>query len=190
MVGRAPPILNLRIYGHPAPPMLHAPTRIRASRRNLGDGFLEHLAGYFWAAWSLEVRPLRSQGATHAAGWPDTPQPSQPYPFTEQRHGGATNRRVNRPSVVDAFGGDARKHRRSDDHHLWPGQRPPATSTRSARRRLAGTLIAIRPHAAQLDQAALYFERLPDSMPPHLSDRGRSQGGPTKCELTLLIRRR
>jgi hypothetical protein len=86
-------------------------TRLHECERLDGTSAMEHLASYSQShgAWgSALFDPKRPP---HAAGWPDTPQPSQLYPVAARRLGDATNRRANRLRLVDAFGGDSRKRR-------------------------------------------------------------------------------
>jgi hypothetical protein len=136
-------------------------TRLHECERLDGTSAMEHLASYSQShgAWgSALFDPKRPP---HAAGWPDTPQPSQLYPVAARRLGNATNRRANRLRLVDAFGGDSRKRRpRPCDRVNGCPQRQPRNTTRAAPRRLAGALIAIRrPCGAKRPGGALFRAR-------------------------------
>src|SRR6516165_6084021 len=117
----------------------------------------------------MERRPTRQR---HRAGWPPAPQSTPPYPYTEWPYGGATSIGVTRPNSVDSplmvalanteFGkalnaahvqiyGWINVGGNVSTNTVKPGGNWPAA-------------YMYTPNTAQLDQAVVYFERLPDTV--------------------------
>jgi hypothetical protein len=139
----------------------------------LGDGFFERLVNYYRLEWGHDGPPADPKAPpSRRAGWPDAAQTSPPMPFTEWPYGGSTNIGMTRPNAVDsplmiALGNTELGKTMSDAHmqvYGWingggnlstnsvtPGGNFPASYDYS-------------PNAFQLDQAVVYFERLPDTV--------------------------
>jgi putative OmpL-like beta-barrel porin-2 len=139
----------------------------------LGDGFFERMVNYYKLEWGHEGPPADPKAPpARRAGWPDAPATTPPFPFTEWPYGGSTSIGVTRPSSADSplmvalantqFG------KTLNDNNLqiygWingggnistntvkPGGNWPAA-------------YDYTPNTFQLDQAVVYFERLPDTV--------------------------
>ncbi len=140
----------------------------------LGDDFLSRLVNYYRLEWGHDAAPADPKAPpSRRAGWGDSsPATIPPYPFTEWPYGGATAIGVTRPSSVDSplmvALGNTDLGKTMNDAHIqvygWvngggnistnkvtPGGNWPAAYDYS-------------PNTAQLDQAVLYIERLPDTV--------------------------
>jgi Putative beta-barrel porin-2, OmpL-like. bbp2 len=139
----------------------------------LGDGFFERLYNYYKLEMGHEGPPADPKAPpARRAGWPDAPATVPPYPFTEWPYGGATSIGVTRPASADSplmvalantdFGklladgnmqiyGWANVGGNLSTSTVKPGGNWPAA-------------YSFTPNTVQLDQAVVYFERLPDTV--------------------------
>jgi opacity protein-like surface antigen len=135
--------------------------------------FFSRLIYYYGVEWGHDAAPADpSAPPSRRADWPATPQTTPPYPFTEWPYGGTTNLGVTRPSSVDSplmFAlSNTSAGKWLDDNHIqiygWlNGGGNISTNTQ----RPGGNAPAAydyTPNAFQLDQAVVYFERLPDTV--------------------------
>src|SRR5215813_13076871 len=139
----------------------------------LGDGFFERLINYYRLEWG-HAEPPADPNAPPArrAEWPDAPATTPPYPFTEWPHGGTTWIGVTRPASVDSplmvalantelgqvlkagnmqIYGWINGGGNISSNTVKPGGNWPAS-------------YDFTPNRDQLDQAVVYFERLPDTV--------------------------
>lgn len=139
----------------------------------LGDGFFERLINYYRLEWGHEKAPSDPNAPRERrAGWPDAPTTTPPYPFKDWPHGGTTPIGVTRPNSVDsplmvalantAFGqmlkagnmqiyGWINGGGNNSSNTVKPGGNWPAA-------------YDFTPNTDQLDQAVIYFERVPDTV--------------------------
>jgi Putative beta-barrel porin-2, OmpL-like. bbp2 len=139
----------------------------------LGEGFFERFINYYRLEWGHEGPPADPKAPPgRRAGWPDAPATVPPYPFTEWPYGGATSIGVTRPSSADSplmvalanteFGktlnagnmqiyGWVNGGGNISTNKVMPGGNWPAA-------------YDFTPNTGQLDQAVVYFERLPDTV--------------------------
>jgi hypothetical protein len=139
----------------------------------LGTGFVERFINYYRLEWGHDGPPVDPKALPgRRAYWPATPQTTPPYPFTEWPYGGATSLGVSRPSAVDSplmvalantkvgevmaagnmqiygwvnVGGNV------STNGTRPGGNFPISYTYT-------------PNTVTLDQAVVYFERVPDTV--------------------------
>jgi hypothetical protein len=139
----------------------------------LGDGFLERLVNYYRLEWGHEGPPADPKAPPpHRAGWPDSPATVPPFPFTEWPYGGATSIGVTRPSSADSplmvalANTDFGKTLNANNLQIYGwinGGGNISTNTV----RPGGNWPAsydYTPNTFQLDQAVVYFERVPDTV--------------------------
>jgi len=141
--------------------------------KRIGDDFWTRLINYYALEWGHDGPPPDPTApAGRRAGWPPAPQSTPPYPFTEWPYGGATSIGVTRPNSVDSplmvalanteFGkalnaahvqiyGWINVGGNVSTNTVKPGGNWPAA-------------YMYTPNTAQLDQAVVYFERLPDTV--------------------------
>jgi hypothetical protein len=139
----------------------------------LGSGFLERLTNYYRLEWGHEKAPSDPNALSERrVGWPDAPTASPPYPFKDWPYGGTTTIGVTRPNSVDSplmvalantgFGqmlkagnmqiyGWINGGGNNSSNTVKPGGNWPAA-------------YDFTPNTDQLDQAVVYFERLPDTV--------------------------
>jgi Putative beta-barrel porin-2, OmpL-like. bbp2 len=139
----------------------------------LGDGFFERLVNYYRLEWGHDKAPEDPKAPeSRRKGWPEAPTTTPPYPFTEWPYGGTTSIGVTRPNSVDSplmaalantWLGQALKANNmqiygwvngggnNSSNTVKPGGNWPAS-------------YDFTPNTDQLDQAAVYFERLPDTV--------------------------
>jgi Putative beta-barrel porin-2, OmpL-like. bbp2 len=140
----------------------------------LGDGFFERLVNYYRLEWGHDAAPADPKAPpSRRVGWGDSaPQTAPPYPFTEWPYGGSTNIGTTRPSSADsplmvALGNTELGKSMSDAHmqvYGWVnGGGNLSTNTVSPGGNWPGA-YSYTPNTAQLDQAVVYFERLPDTV--------------------------
>src|SRR6201999_2471600 len=103
--------------------------------------------------------------------WPTTPESIPPMPFTEWPYGGSTSLGVTRPSSVDsplmaALGNTALGQTMNDNHIQVYGwiNGGGNLSNNTVRGGNAPAAYDYNPNTVQLDQAVVYFERLPDTV--------------------------
>jgi hypothetical protein len=139
----------------------------------LGDGFLERLVNYYKLERGHEAGPADPKAPPgRRAGWADAPATTPPMPFTEWPYGGSTSIGVTRPSSADSplmvALANTQVGKTLNDNNLqiygWvnggfnlstntvkPGGNWPAA-------------YGYTPNVPSLDQAVVYFERLPDTV--------------------------
>jgi hypothetical protein len=138
----------------------------------LGTDFFSRFINYYRLEWGHEAAPADPKAAPSRRDyWPGTPQSIPPYPFTEWPYGGSTALGVTRPSSVDsplmvALGNTAAGSWMNENHiqvYGWIN----AGGNLSSNTVRGGNVPAAydyNPNTVQLDQAVVYFERLPDTV--------------------------
>jgi Putative beta-barrel porin-2, OmpL-like. bbp2 len=139
----------------------------------LGDGFFERLVNYYRLEWGHDAPPADPKAPPgRRAGWGPAAQTSPPFPFTEWPYGGSTNLGVTRPNAVDSplmvALGNTELGKAMNDAHMqvygWAnGGGNLSTNSVTPGGNFPGA-YGYTPNTAQLDQAVLYFERLPDTV--------------------------
>ncbi len=139
----------------------------------LGEGFFERMVNYYKLEWGHEG-PSADPKAPPArrAGWPDAAAAVPPYPFTEWPYGGATSIGVTRPSSTDsplmvALGNTAFGKALNDNNMQIYGWVNGGGNISTNKVTPGGNWPAAylySPNTVQLDQAVVYFERLPDTV--------------------------
>jgi hypothetical protein len=139
----------------------------------LGDGFFERLANYYRLEWGHDAAPADPKAPpSRRAGWSPAAQTAPPYPFTEWPYGGSTNLGTTRPSSVDsplmvALGNTELGKEMSDAHmqvYGWVNGGGNLSTNSVTPNGNAPAAYDYTPNSAQLDQAVVYFERLPDTV--------------------------
>jgi hypothetical protein len=138
----------------------------------LGTEFISRLINYYKLEWGHEGAPADPKAPPGSrAEWPPTPQSTPPMPFSEWPYGGTTNLGVTRPSSVDsplmaALGNTSAGQWMNDNHIQVYGWVDPGgnLSTSTVRGGNAPAAYSYNPNNVQLDQAVIYFERLPDTV--------------------------
>ena len=138
----------------------------------LGTDFMSRLINYYRLEWGREATPADPKAPPGSrADWPPTPQSIPPMPFTEWPYGGTTNLGVTRPSSVDsplmaALGNTGAGQWMNDNHIQVYGWVDPGGnfSTNTVKGGNAPAAYSYNPNNVQLDQAVIYFERLPDTV--------------------------
>ena len=138
----------------------------------LGTDFMSRLFEYYRLEWGHDAAPADPKAPpSRRADWPATPQSIPPYPFTEWPYGGSTSLGVTRPSSVDsplmaALGNTAFGQALNDNHIQIYGwiNGGGNLSTNTVRGGNAPAAYDYNPNTVQLDQAVIYFERLPDTV--------------------------
>jgi hypothetical protein len=138
----------------------------------LGTDFFSRFINYYRLEWGHEAAPADPKAPPARRDyWPGTPQSIPPYPFTEWPYGGSTALGVTRPSSVDsplmvALGNTAAGSWMNENHiqvYGWIN----AGGNLSSNTVRGGNVPAAydyNPNTVQLDQAVVYFERLPDTV--------------------------
>jgi Putative beta-barrel porin-2, OmpL-like. bbp2 len=138
----------------------------------LGTTFMERFINYYKLEWGHEAPPADPKAPPgRRAEWPGTPASTPPYPFTEWPYGGTTSLGVTRPSSVDsplmvALGNTSAGQWMNDNHIQVYGWVDPSgnLSTSTVRGGNSPAAYSYNPNSVQLDQAVIYFERLPDTV--------------------------
>jgi hypothetical protein len=139
----------------------------------LGDDFATRLANYYKLEMGQAAAPADPNApSSHRDGWPATPQTTPPMPFTEWPYGGTTSLGVSLPSSVDSplmtAVSDTPAGAWLNDNHLqvygWINGGFNVSSNSVHPGGNAPVAYAYTPNTAQLDQAVLYFERVPDTV--------------------------
>jgi len=138
----------------------------------LGTDFASRLVNYYKLEWGHEAPPADPKAPpSRRAEWPATPEAIPPYPFTEWPYGGSTSLGVTRPSSVDsplmaALGNTAFGQSLNDNHIQIYGwiNAGGNLSNNTVRGGNAPAAYDYNPNTVQLDQAVIYFERLPDTV--------------------------
>ena len=140
----------------------------------LGTDFFSRFINYYRLEWGHEVAPADPKAPPSRrpeTEVPPTPQSTPPMPFTEWPYGGTTNLGVTRASSVDsplmaALGNTAFGQALNDNHIQIYGWVDPGgnLSTSTVKGGNAPAAYSYNPNNVQLDQAVIYFERLPDTV--------------------------
>jgi hypothetical protein len=139
----------------------------------LGDGFFERLINYYKLEWGHEGPPADPKAPpARRAGWPDAPTTTPPFPFTEWPYGGATSIGVTRPSSTDsplmvALANTGLGKLLNDGNMQVYGWLNGGGNISTNTVRPGGNWPAsydFTPNTFQLDQAVVYFERVPDTV--------------------------
>jgi hypothetical protein len=139
----------------------------------LGDGFFERMVNYYKLEWGHEGPPADPKAPpARRAGWPDAPATTPPFPFTEWPYGGATSIGVTRPSSADSplmvamansqLGKTLNENNMQIYGWINGGGNLSTNSTKAGGN--APAAYDYWPNHLQLDQAVVYFERLPDTV--------------------------
>jgi hypothetical protein len=140
----------------------------------LGSDFLSRFINYYRLEWGHEAAPADPKAPPSRrpeSEVPPTPQSTPPMPFTEWPYGGTTNLGVTRPNSIDsplmnALSNTAAGQWLNDAHIQIYGWVDPGgnLSTNTVRGGNAPAAYSYNPNTVQLDQAVIYFERLPDTV--------------------------
>jgi hypothetical protein len=139
----------------------------------LGEDFWTRLINYYRLEWGKEGAPSDPKAPpSRRDGWPTTPQTTPPMPFTEWPYGGTTSIGVTRPNSVDsplmtALGNTQLGKAMNDAHVQVYGWINAGGNLSSNDVKPGGNWPAaymFTPNTAQLDQAVVYVERLPDTV--------------------------
>jgi hypothetical protein len=138
----------------------------------LGTDFLSRFINYYRLEWGHESAPADPKAPPSRRDyWPATPQSTPPMPFTEWPYGGTTTIGVTRPSSVDsplmaALGNTAAGSWMNDAHIQVYGwiNGGGNLSNNTVRGGNWPAAYSYNPNTVQLDQAVIYFERLPDTV--------------------------
>ena len=141
--------------------------------KTLGDDVLTRFARYYPLEMGQAGPPADpSAPSSHRDGWPSTPQTTPPMPFTEWPYGGTTSLGVSQPNAVDsplmtAIANTPAGNWMSDNHlqlYGWINGGFNVSSNSVHPGGNAPVAYAYTPNTAQLDQAVLYLERVPDTV--------------------------
>ena len=138
----------------------------------LGHDFFTRFINYYRLEWDHDSAPADPKAPPSRRDyWPATPQSTPPMPFTEWPYGGTTTIGVTRPSSIDsplmaALGNTSVGQVMSDNHIQIYGwiNAGGNFSNNSVRGGNAPAAYDYNPNTVQLDQAVIYFERLPDTV--------------------------
>jgi hypothetical protein len=139
----------------------------------LGDGFFERLVNYYRLEWGHDAAPADPKAPpSRRPGWSPAAQTAPPMPFVEWPYGGSTNIGVTRPNSVDsplmvAMGNTELGKTMSDAHmqvYGWVNAGGNLSTNSVTPGGNAPAAYDYSPNTAQLDQAVVYFERLPDTV--------------------------
>ncbi len=140
---------------------------------NLGDGFFERMMNYYKLEWGHAAAPADPKAPpARREGWQDAPATTPPFPFTEWPYGGATSLGVTRPSSVDsplmvALANTSFGKALNDNNMQIYGWINAGGNISTNTTKPGGNWPAAydyTPNTVQLDQAVVYFERLPDTV--------------------------
>jgi hypothetical protein len=139
----------------------------------LGDNITDRIWNYYKLEWGEASAPADPNALpSRRDGWPATPMTTPPMPFTEWPYGGTQNLGVTRPNAVDSplmvgIANTGVGHWMSDEHIQMYGWLDPGFNVSSNSQRPGGNFpiaYSYTPNTAQLDQAVLYIERVPDTV--------------------------
>ena len=139
----------------------------------LGNSFFERFVNYYKLEWGHASAPADPNALpSRQAGWPDAAAAIPPFPFSEWPYGGATSLGVTRPSSVDsplmaALANTSFGNALNDNHMQIYGWINGGGNISTNTTRPGGNFPAAydyTPNTIQLDQAVIYFERLPDTV--------------------------
>ncbi|MBV8189185.1 MAG: outer membrane beta-barrel protein, partial [Alphaproteobacteria bacterium] len=141
----------------------------------LGDNVVGRFFRYYQLEWGKAVAPSDPNAppsARDAAVWPKTPVSTPPFPFTDFPYGGSPNIGTTRPNSVDspfmvAIANTGLGKFLQDSHIQIYGWVNAGFNLSTNQVQPGGNSpigYAYTPNTAQLDQAVLYIERLPDTV--------------------------
>ncbi len=139
----------------------------------LGNNVLERLFNYYKLEMGKASAPSDPDAPSSSRpGWPATPQTTPPMPFTEWPYGGTTAIGVTRPGSADsplmaAIANTSVGKWMADNHIQVYGWINGGVNLSTNTVRKAGNSpvsYIYNPNTAQLDQAVIYVERLPDTV--------------------------
>jgi len=139
----------------------------------LGDDVFGRIANYYRLEYGESSAPSDPNAQpSRRAGWPATPQSTPPMPFTEWPYGGTQNLGTTRPSNADSplmvgIANTGLGRWMGDNHIQMYGWLNGGFNISSNTRRPGGNApigYTYTPNTAQLDQAVLYIERVPDTV--------------------------
>jgi hypothetical protein len=139
----------------------------------LGDDPFTRFINYYKLEWGHDAPPADPKALPGSrANWPTTPQTVPPYPFTEWPYGGTSNLGVTRPSSVDsplmaAIANTGLGQVMAAGNMQVYGWVNVGGNLSSNGTRPGGNFpisYMYTPNTVQLDQAVIYFERLPDTV--------------------------
>jgi hypothetical protein len=138
----------------------------------LGTDFMSRFINYYKLEWGHEAPPADPKAPPGRRDyWPATPEAIPPYPFTEWPYGGTTALGVTRASSVDsplmaALSNTAVGQTMNDNHIQVYGWIDGGgnLSNNTVKGGNAPAAYSYNPNTVQLDQAVIYFERLPDTV--------------------------
>jgi hypothetical protein len=138
----------------------------------LGTDFMSRFINYYRLEWGHDAAPADPKAPPGRRDyWPATPVSIPPYPFTEWPYGGSTSLGVTRASSVDsplmaALGNTSAGQALSDSHIQIYGwiNAGGNLSSNTVHGGNAPAAYDYNPNTVQLDQAVIYFERLPDTV--------------------------
>ena len=138
----------------------------------LGNTFFERLINYYRLEWGKDGPPQDPKAPPgRRAEFPPAPQSTPPMPFTEWPYGGSSNLGATRPNSVDsplmvALGNTPVGQWLGDNHVQVYGWVAGGgnLSTNNVRGGNAPAAYAYKPNTVQFNQAAVYIERLPDTV--------------------------
>ena len=139
----------------------------------LGDGVFERFYNYYRLEYGESGPPTDPNAPPgRRADWPRTPMTTPPMPFTEWPYGGSQNLGVTRPASTDSpfmaaiANTSAGQWMAANNLQLYgwidPGLNISSNSVRPGGN--APLSYSYTPNTVQLDQAVVYFERVPDTV--------------------------
>ena len=139
----------------------------------LGNDVLTRIFNYYRLEYGESGPPADPNApSSRRDGWPATPETTPPMPFTEWPYGGSQNLGTTRPNIGDSplmVGlADTSVGQWMSDNNLqlygWVNGGFNVSSNTQKPGGNAPIAYAYTPNTAQLDQAVLYFERVPDTV--------------------------
>jgi hypothetical protein len=138
----------------------------------LGTDFFSRFVNYYRLEWGQSAAPSDPNAPpSRRSYWPATPESIPPMPFTEWPYGGTTSLGVTRPSSVDsplmaALSNTPAGQALNDSHIQIYGwiNAGGNLSNNTVRGGNSPAAYDYNPNTVQLDQAVVYFERLPDTV--------------------------
>jgi hypothetical protein len=139
----------------------------------LGEGFFERFINYYKLEWGHDGPPTDPKAPpSRRAGWPATPQTVPPYPFTEWPYGGTESLGVTRPNIADSPLMVALSNTKLGEImaagnmqvYGWVNVGANVSSNSAKPGGNWPMAYAYTPNTVQLDQAVIYFERVPDTV--------------------------
>jgi hypothetical protein len=139
----------------------------------LGTGVLERLGNYYKLEWGHGAAPSDPNApASRRDNWPGTPETTPPMPYGEWPTGAVTSIGVTRPNVADspvmvAIANTSLGQWMADNHLQVYGWVNPGFNLSTNSNHPGGNApiaYAYTPNTAELDQAVIYLERVPDTV--------------------------